>query len=270
MRTFTKSLSGLLTASALAVGLSVIAQPAFAAVGGVANSVHNLSASGASNQICVYCHTPHGSNDVVAAPLWNKSLSNDGTVPTEYNVYTSATLDSDTSQANLSVSLACLSCHDGVQARDNMINFPGSGLWVPNNDVGIGGANNGGTLDIIGGPGSLGANVINLGTDLSNDHPIGMNYCAAVNAAAAAAGTCGDDSFFSGDGVVANLGSRYWIETDIGTPGSYQKSDLPLYGASGIGVECATCHDPHNAVEDITFLRVSNDLSALCLTCHDK
>ena len=111
MRTFTKSLSGLLTASALAVGLSVIAQPAFA---GVVGSVHDMAAAGgASNQICVYCHTPHGSNTVVQAPLWNKGITGAAGVPTKYDVYTSATLDGDTSQGNLTVSLACLSCHDG-------------------------------------------------------------------------------------------------------------------------------------------------------------
>ena len=275
MRTFTKSLSGLLSASALAIGLSVIAQPAFAATG-VANSVHNLSTAGlggASTQICVYCHTPHGSNDQVAAPLWNKGLSGDGTAPTTYTIYTSSTLDGSTDQANLTVSLACLSCHDGVQARDNMINRPGSGLWSPNNPDGTGGVNMGGdppVLDVIGGP----LDIINLSTDLSNDHPIGMNYCAALSAADAVAGTCGDDSFFSGAGVIATSGTRYWVETAVGTPGSYEKTDLPLYSggaaASSIAVECATCHDPHNAIENNTFLRIDADASALCLTCHNK
>lgn len=40
-------------------------------------------------------------------------------------------------------------------------------------------------------------------------------------------------------------------------------------------VECGSCHDPHlqnitaEATEDY-FLRVDNDQSALCTTCHDK
>ena len=37
---------------------------------------------------------------------------------------------------------------------------------------------------------------------------------------------------------------------------------------SGPSVECASCHDPHT--ETTTFLRTSNDDSAVCLACHIK
>lgn len=33
-------------------------------------------------------------------------------------------------------------------------------------------------------------------------------------------------------------------------------------------VECASCHDPHSC-ENPLFLRIKNDRSVLCLTCHD-
>ena len=33
-------------------------------------------------------------------------------------------------------------------------------------------------------------------------------------------------------------------------------------------VYCRSCHDPHNNV--YSFLRVPNDGSQLCLTCHNK
>jgi predicted CXXCH cytochrome family protein len=34
-------------------------------------------------------------------------------------------------------------------------------------------------------------------------------------------------------------------------------------------VQCTSCHDPHRS-DTPTFLRKSNDGSALCLTCHVK
>ena len=51
-----------------------------AAVQDVANTVHNLSSSGPGvfksltvDQVCVFCHTPHGAQP--ASPLWNHELS---------------------------------------------------------------------------------------------------------------------------------------------------------------------------------------------------
>ena len=35
-------------------------------------------------------------------------------------------------------------------------------------------------------------------------------------------------------------------------------------------VECTSCHDPHNDLALPAMLVMSNDRSALCLTCHDK
>ena len=38
----------------------------------------------------------------------------------------------------------------------------------------------------------------------------------------------------------------------------------------GGNVECISCHDPHNGVDQKFFLVTSNARSALCLTCHRK
>lgn len=246
MKTFTKSLSGLLSASALAIGLSVIAQPAAAAITG---SAHDLSSGLTTLEICVFCHTPHGANVDVPAPLWNK-----GTTTSTYIPYTSSTMDG---AANVgSVSLACLSCHDGSQAVDNMINQPGSGGY------------NVGGVSAFGGS-TIGTAVSNLGSDLSNDHPIGMVYCGALSADDAATNTVGvggclDDSFTATVATDAASG-RFWVDTDAS--GTYQKTDMPLYVDGQ--VECATCHDPHTP-DNGTFLRIANDGSAVCLACHDK
>ncbi|MCP4668022.1 MAG: cytochrome c3 family protein, partial [Deltaproteobacteria bacterium] len=35
-------------------------------------------------------------------------------------------------------------------------------------------------------------------------------------------------------------------------------------------IECASCHDVHNAYDNDHLLNVDNNASALCLACHDK
>ena len=72
---------------------------AFAQTGAdVANSKHNLSATGLGpvttaddNQVCVFCHTPHGATISPGAPLWNRQLSTQ-----TYTTYTSSSLDAVT------------------------------------------------------------------------------------------------------------------------------------------------------------------------------
>src|SRR4029450_4140194 len=74
-------------------------------------------------------HTPHGSDITAPVPLWNKQL------PTStYQTYAqlnSSPIDGTILPAG-SGSPACLSCHDGTQAMDNIINAPGSGGYQAN------------------------------------------------------------------------------------------------------------------------------------------
>ena len=141
-----------LAASALVLGMLATVQTVIAAPLGIINSRHNLGSQGLSpgvdatsgtrsvpgstkglgdvfttgtDQICVFCHTPHGSNtDVTAAPLWNKATTN-----ATYQIYSTGTMQATAPGTSLtgSASLACLSCHDGSQAMDNMMNQPGQG-----------------------------------------------------------------------------------------------------------------------------------------------
>jgi len=114
---------------------------------GVANTDHDLSING--GQVCVYCHTPHFAGNT-KAPLWNRI----DTTQT-YTMYQSPTMDMTASSQPQGVSLACLSCHDGTLAYDQLVNVPAEPL---NND------------NMTSMPENL------IGTDLSNDHPISLTY----------------------------------------------------------------------------------------------
>jgi predicted CXXCH cytochrome family protein len=222
----------------------------------------------------VFCHTPHGGQvGTDKPPLWNKALPASGT----YTVYSSTTMDG-ASDLTGSVSLACLSCHDGSQAMDNMINAPGSGGYS------AGGANQNWSWSVS--STMPGGAVTNLGKDLTNDHPVAIPFCGggvtgAGNAAVTAAtGTCADADFngpgFSTGGsnkvYSKTVGSNevFWVDTNDAS--KRDKTDLMLYGttnATGPTVECASCHDPHSST-NATFLRISNANSAVCLACHNK
>ncbi|MCP5150168.1 MAG: cytochrome c3 family protein [Ectothiorhodospiraceae bacterium] len=249
---------------------------------GIANTKHNLGNTGTgtnhatgtgtdsttTDEICVFCHTPHGANTGAGAPLWNKTLPS-----STYTTYaTTSTLDSSVLAVG-SVSIACLSCHDGTQAMNSMINEPGSGLD-----------------SITDAPGSWTAwtgdqtvtGAANLGEDLSNDHPIGVAY--AGGGCGSLTGTCtpaSDTSVRDKDFKVAletSSGSGQWFvdtgETS-GVAGARDKNDMILYtrdfsGQAEPSVECGSCHDPHS--ESSLFLRRTdgNTESQVCLSCHTK
>ncbi len=102
------------------------------AVGGIANSRHNLTMSYLGEvspmddyrnnyyEVCVYCHTPHGANRTMAGPLWNRTVTQ-----RTYGIYSGTTsmLNQEVSQPGPN-SLTCLSCHDGATAIDSIINMP--------------------------------------------------------------------------------------------------------------------------------------------------
>lgn len=252
-----------LTASALVITVAGFSTDASAQVTGIRNTKHNLSSSNAlggtpnkSNQgeICVFCHTPHGSATTAAAPLWNKKLAE----PTSYTLYTSTTLDG-TSDLTNSVSLACLTCHDGTQAMDTVLNAPGSGGYDSNGARMTGITWSGATVDAT--TGKLTSGIALLGTDLANDHPVGIQYGKSSVA------TLDADFNMAAKHATKN---QWWVDSSGGTTGTREKTDMILYTKSDNKpyVECASCHDPHS--ENATFLRIANTASAVCLTCHNK
>ena len=234
----------------------------------VATTKHNLGSTGTlapavnagTAEVCVFCHTPHGSATGAAVPLWNKNLPSGPF--TTYDSLNSASLEGEIVGVG-SVSIACLSCHDGSQAMDSMLNEPGSG------------ADNA-FAQTIGAMTDLTNGIAMLGTDLSNDHPVGVQYGGGGQAAGGAeAAALADPDFKATENTVLNTTTVWWVDTEATPSQTREKTDMILYtrtdGAGGLQepfVECASCHDPHTATP--LFLRTSNDGSAVCLACHTK
>lgn len=213
---------------------------------------HNLTATGiATGEICAFCHAPQGSEAKVTAPLWNRSLS----PLSNYRAF--STLGNATAASTGSVSMACLSCHDGTQAPNIVINTP---------------AKDGTGSDSINGT-KTDSNLF-----LKGHHPVGMQYAGGGATHTMPGAPFNLDDFRSTTYSGTDTGTVWWIDT--GGKGR-QKTDLLLFTRTDMPnpngepvsrpyVECASCHDPHTITAP-TFLRVSNSgTSALCLTCHAK
>ncbi|HWP13305.1 MAG TPA: cytochrome c3 family protein [Ramlibacter sp.] len=222
-------------------------------------------------EICVFCHTPHGADTSAAVPLWNRTLP----APASFQTYDSlgtSSLDGKVATVG-SVSIACLSCHDGVTSMSAVINAPGSGTsgdaawqagtWSGANQT----------------AGKMAAGIItNLGTDLRNDHPIGIQYGGGGIKVSTPTAATTDADFRAPANASINGTTVWWVDTEATANNTRQKTDMALYtrpAGSYTGqteaepfVECASCHDPHTTNQ--TFLRISNAGSAVCLACHVK
>ncbi|MDP3980444.1 MAG: cytochrome c3 family protein [Chlamydiota bacterium] len=136
-----------------------------------------------------------------------------------YSLYDSATLDVSLEQPS-GISKLCLSCHDGTVAIDSY-------------------GENTGTAFMIGSE--------NVGTDLTNDHPISFTY---------------DSNLATTDGELNDP------SVQVTALGGTISHDLLFNGK----VECASCHDVHNTASEgnSKLLVINNAGSALCITCHNK
>ena len=94
----------------------------------------------------------------------------------------------------------------------------------------------------------------NLGTDLSNDHPISFVYDQGL-------------SQRTNNGVYDPTSHASGIILGGSATNGTIQSDL-LEG--GTLLQCTSCHDPHNGAGAPHMLVKSNTASALCLTCHNK
>jgi cytochrome c553 len=296
-------------ASALLVGCFAGAAYAGLPAGtGVNGSLHDMNFyinthqagpaySDAMGRVCVYCHTPHAAvkpSDASFYPLWNHA-GTDAAV--SYTPYTWATPlnagDGGTNdftivgnQAIMGPSRLCLSCHDGTIAVDQ---HNGS---MYGNKAETGSFAFSGAVDTTNGRAKI-------GTDLSDDHPIGFDYNAIqayrdAHSGYAGNGSVGKEIALSTSTFATSVTPQADLAANQGkyntvaraAAGSRRIVDV-LY--QGQYMTCATCHEVHNkdnAIQDNFiatpganqdtakapnyFLYAKEKDSLICLSCHVK
>lgn len=214
-----------------------------------ANGPLNGNSDG-NNQVCVFCHIPHQLATDNRTLLWNHQFG----ATTTYTPYSSATLDAAVTALNSGdatqlkseafYSLACLSCHDGQTAINTVYRVPMGYTEAE----GAPGTINGAAF-------SLGGTEYDIGTDLSNDHPVNFTYDTSL--------ATSDKGLFDPAGGTTLSGLIKSVRPV--SYGAHGEITQPILFNNTL--QCASCHNPHNETND-AFLRVDNAGSALCLKCH--
>lgn len=230
--------------------MAVEAQVAVQPPPNIKNTPHNLRSGvlkGDPDEICIFCHTPQTPlseepRSSGAVPIWQPSVAMHSFVMFD-DIGRKQFGDKP---AVGSQSMACLSCHDSAQAfgvtgsqADHPYGVPYRG-WTRNRSV-------------------------------TPWNQTAEGVATPMIARAAVTPTYLDYRLPS-NGMVDNR-SVWWVSPN-GITVRRTRQDLPLYVRQSVAdgevpyVECSSCHDPHSP--NALFLRVSNESSRLCLTCHDK
>jgi hypothetical protein len=212
----------------------------------------------ASVGLCTFCHTPHKAGTTLL--LWNHTMSSN-TFAWDVAATTAGTaLPGFVGNTYKGPSAKCLSCHDGSIAVGDI-------GWF-NQTVRKGAANVNGFKV---GAGSNGDSMlVGAGGDLSGTHPVAIPY--PLN---------GAPNVYNGSTTGARLATNDFV-TDPTANNMRLYSDVGGGQIVGkiqpgkTGIECSTCHDPHNkASRGDFFLRGSLVGSTqasgyICLQCHVK
>lgn len=255
-------------APALSAALLLALPGAAAAQLGIRNSAHDFSAGSAAvtrsndTQICKFCHAPHGAQ---ATLLWNHLPSSQ-----TYNwggrttTFHGTQLPQGTNIGD--PSKRCLACHDGTVALASLQNDGTAGHTASITFTG----------NVSAGRLTGAAVVVSAGGDLSANHPFSIPYpgstyrsvtsgplvpiaeyqpLQAGGTCRTATGICTTASAGPVDGAVIQLYPT--------VPGSLSTATA--------GLECGTCHEPHNQFGNALFLRLdAMSSSSLCSACHIK
>jgi predicted CXXCH cytochrome family protein len=163
---------------------------------------------------CDGCHAPHNASRLQSIPLYGGSDPNSW--PSASAIYDSNTLDlagTAVGQTDIDgMSKMCLSCHDGTDP-------------------------NLGTGD-------------NLGTDMSNTHPISFVYDSTTydNDNEAGLHNPGTENVTLANGATGTVSELMTDDSDK--------------------VQCHSCHDVHSAA--VGMPKIDNATGDLCKACHDK
>jgi len=198
----------------VAAALALVANTASAVISG---SSHDLTTAWGGGTIakCAFCHMPHNSPDTSGlAPLWARNTS----APVNgYTVYSSVFGGQKAAPPGVGSRL-CLSCHDGTQAIAAIYNAAGV-------------IQNAGAAKLTSG-------IALVGTNLGQDHPVGITYNSTFNNNNAGLGTITNTAFKLFNNMVECPSCHNAHQGKI-TGGSYANRQFMVNTTADF---CSACH----------------------------
>ncbi len=234
-----------------------------------ANSHGTVNLNGTNTTVgqCTLCHTPHKA--LQTALLWNHHLSNNSQFSWEANATTMAgTPYAVIANSWTGPTAKCLSCHDGSVSPSTINWFEGQ-TPIPgvNNEVCT--TTNGVTTctSPTGPPSYI---IVGYGGSMMSTHPVAMPYPCN-----------GSPSNYNGVTTGSQIVGAEWISSPALPIRLYQEVGgavsraLPGSCTTGVaGIECSSCHDPHNRENiDMDLLRgyiSGGGANYICNECHNK
>ncbi len=201
---------------------------------------------------CTFCHTPHKATSTLL--LWNHKLSTNPSFSWDVAATTAGTTFPTIKNNYNGPTAKCLSCHDGSVAIGDVYWFSEAGPTDLSKGTKI--------TDAKFQVGASGA--------MAGNHPVAMPYPYNQGA-----------SNYNGTSTGSGFTPNEWQSTPdkngirLFTDADGTGTNITAVATAGkTGIECSSCHDPHNkqAVADL-FLRgnlTGNDSNYLCLKCHIK
>lgn len=197
------------------------------------NAYWNTRAGNGTNamEICYPCHTPHHGN-ADTGYLWNHKLADNTGFDSEVTNFSAV-------MKSTGKSMMCLGCHDGVTGLDSYAGVTNGTVNIPTSSR------------------------ANIGTDLTDDHPIGVSLSGSSWP------TPVETNMY---GTMYGLVTASFTNAPYGTNTSttVNKTSLRLEESQTAHVYvigCGTCHRAHDNDYGY-FLRANNYGSQLCITCH--
>lgn len=258
---------------AACVGSALLALPAWAGSGpgqGIIGTAHDFTKPGTAGyyagssagkaSICVFCHIQHrfgaagGDPTVKTRLLWNHKLSSQTFSWGDVGTTVGGTQLPPDLNATIGVSKLCLGCHDGTVSVGDLYRGTYTDVWTGSH------INANGFMQSS-------ARIGQNSGDLTGNHPVAIPFPYNNTPSTYNGITTG-----SGVNLTDYIGNPVNVKlfTDVG--GDFVQGAT----AGSTGIECASCHDPHNKhTLDFHFLRdyyqeSTGAPSKICLDCHNK
>lgn len=253
--------------------------------------------AGVANAVgqCSFCHTPHSA--LSTSLLWNKKMSA-ATFTWDQATTTGGTNFASMAPGYKGATVKCLACHDGSVAIGDVAMYKGKVNPIVNTFIvgqvplGIKSTATDGTTTGWGASDARPQYKVGAGGLMAGTHPVGMAYplgnvTSTYNGTTTGANVVLAEFDPNPHQATANAVGGGTTVTPVSNGGGATDALIKLYTDTGgvitagtaagtSGMECSTCHDPHNKqTTDDWMLRGKAQGSTkvggyICLQCHIK